>query len=428
MSQFKLYDLVLLLLNHSKFLFRFLFLIGLFLWAIPSFSQTREELNKRRKQLLTEIEEASRLLSLTKKDKKTTLDQYYTIQRQVRQRQELIETLEQEIALSNQSMERTTKVIYALQADMERLETEYGIMARQAYRHKIGDNNLQFLLSADGLSDGLRRWRYIQQYNDYRKKQTTLILDTRTVLTQKLNGLEIKKVEQQDLLTTTESQQVILQKEMQQKSTILQNLKADEARISRLINRKRVAHQKLSKAIEQIISQQIEERIGANRINTSPSGKNNNKSKTSIDSEENIKRLTKNFQEQKGHLSWPVSNGIITRHFGKQQHPIHKQVQITNNGIDIKVTSNNKVVAIYGGEIAGIQFVPGFQNTLIIQHGEYYSVYSNLATVKVKKGTVVGKGQFLGFAGENSQNDFLEVHLEIWKGKRRLNPALWLEK
>ena len=127
-------------------------------------------------------------------------------------------------------------------------------------------------------------------------------------------------------------------------------------------------------------------------------------------------------------MTWPVKNGLITRHFGKQSHPIHKQVQITNNGIDIRATADNLVAAIFDGQVAGTQYVPGYQNTLIIQHGNYYSVYSNLEKVNVKKGDKVESGQLIGLVGKNSQNGTLEVHLEIWKGKQRMNPAVWLSR
>ncbi len=400
------------------------------LLVLPSVTtaQNREELTEKRQKLLAEIGQASKLLTNTKKDKKAALDQYYAILRQVHQRQELIETLQQEIDLSNESIDRTSSTINALQLDMSRLEQEYGEMARQTYRNKMNDNQLLFLFSAEGLSDGLKRWRYIQQYDEYRKKQAALILETRASLTEKLNGMELKKVELQDLLLTTERQQALLQQALNLKDNLLKGLKADESRISRLINRKRVAHRKLSSAIENMIALEIKSRVAKNRVNAAPTNRNKKPNTTTRTSPSNISASNTAFRQQKGKLVWPVQKGMITRHFGKQNHPIHKQVQITNNGIDIRATASSSVNAIYKGEIAGIQYVPGYQNTLIIQHGDYYSVYSNLETVNVKKGMQVNSGQSIGTAGKNTQNGYLEVHLEIWKGKQRMNPAVWLRR
>lgn len=433
----KSYVFTLLILNFKKVMQyqgrykkNFSSTIFLLVWLMPFLliAQNREELTEKRQKLLSEISKASKLLTNTKKSKQAALDQYYTILRQVHQRQELVETLEQEIDLSNESIDRTASTINALQLDMDRLEQEYGEMARQTYRNKINDNKLLFLFSSEGLSDGLKRWRYIQQYDEYRKKQAALILETRASLTEKLNGMELKKVELQDLLMTTERQQDLLQKELGLKDNLLKGLKADESRISRLISRKRVAHRKLSTAIENMIAREIKSRVNKNRVNTAPTNKNTPTNKTISPSSANITASNTAFKQQKGKLAWPVQEGMITRHFGKQSHPIHKQVQITNNGIDIRATGSKNVNAIYNGQVAGIQYVPGYQNTLIIQHGDYYSVYSNLATVEVKKGMSVTSGQSLGTAGKNNQNGYSEVHLEIWKGKQRMNPAVWLRR
>lgn len=404
------------------------FTLFLCLFSIILVAQNKQDLTKKRQQLLKEINTAAKLLSATKKDKKAALGQYYTLQRQIEQREELIETLQQEIEFSNQSLNRTTSAINALQADMTRLELEYGEMARQAYRNKMNDNKLLFLFSADGFSDGLKRWRYIQQYDAYRKKQAGLILETRASLSEKLNGIEIKQAELEDLLDTAENQQQLLQKELKRKNGLLKTLKADESRISRLINRKKVAHRKLSTAIENIIAAEIKNRVSAERINATPSKKNSKNSKPNTKSSKSIASSSTSFRRQKGKLTWPVKNGLVTRHFGKQKHPIHKQVQITNNGIDIRATIDNLVSAIYDGQVVGTQYVPGYQNTLIIQHGNYYSVYSNLEKVNVKKGDTIRGGQLIGIAGKNGQNGTLEVHLEIWKGKQRMNPAVWLSR
>lgn len=393
-------------------------------------AQSRQDLTAKREGLLKEINRASALLKSTRSNRKVALDQYYVVQRQVRQRQQLIETLKQEIDLANQSIERTTAAIRAMQADMERLEGEYAAMARQAFRQSQTMNEWLFLLSARGLSDGLRRWRYIRQYDNYRKRQANLIVETRNALAKKLDGIEIKKAEQQDLLTSAEEQQGLLRQELRIKNKLLNGLKKDETRISRLINRKRLAANKLSKAIETVIANEIRSRVDNNRVNTAPTRPTETRPslKPSAPSANDLAANTTDFRQLKGRLQWPVQRGVIIRHFGKQNHPIHKNLKVTNNGIDIRATLNNKVQAIARGKVVGVQYVPGFRNTLIVQHGDYYSVYSNLENVTVEKGAAVRSGQLLGLAGTDSQDDFLEMHLEIWKGKQRLNPAVWLKR
>lgn len=415
----------------SKHLLKVPFLFFLFFSIISLSAQSRQDLTQKRKRLITEIEDASRLLTATQKDKAAALDQFYAVRRQVQQREQLIETLNEEILLSTSSIERTSAAITSLQDDMQRLEDEYGEMTRQAFRSNINDNKLLFLFSAEGLGDGLKRWRYIQQYDEYRKKQAGLIIETRSVLTDKLAAMEIKKIEQQDLLAEAKAQQDLLGEELKLKNKILKGLTANESRISRVLTAKKKARWKLSKAIENIITAEIDNRKANNRVNTAPTNSTTNKatvSKKAPKTAASIAKSSGNFRNQRGKLPWPVKNGLITRHFGKQAHPIHKSVTITNNGIDIKATVNSKVTAIFSGTVAGVQYVPGYRNTLIIEHGDYYSVYSNLEKVQVKKGETIQLGQLIGSAGKHSQSNYLEVHLEIWKGKQRLNPARWLAK
>ena len=380
--------------------------------------QSREQLQNKRQRLLKEIGKDNELLALNKKDRTVTLDQYYALQRQIRQRQDLVKTLQTEIKLAEKSIARTSHTIQALQEDMDRLEKEYSQMIRQAFRNKMNDDQLLFLFSAKGLADGLKRWTYLKQYEEYRKKQADLILETKMALAEKLSSIESRKKDQEQLLSDAGIQQARLEKELIQNNSILQSLKADERKITKQLNQKKKAHQQLNLTIERIIAREIKER---NKVNAALSDNTDARKKTT-----GVVTFTGNFQKEKGKLAWPVRKGIVVRHFGKQIHPIHKQVTITNNGIDIRATGNNKVSSIHEGLVAGVQFVPGFKNTLIVQHGNFYSVYSNLESVTVKKGEKVVKGQTLGMAGKSQSNDGQEMHLEIWKGKQRLNPLHWL--
>ncbi len=413
-------------------LFQLLYLALPILFIPSALAQTHSDLTKRRKQLMREIEEASQLLASTKKNKVAALDQYYAIEQQITQRQALVETLRQEVDLSTESITRTSLAIEALQSDIQRLQKEYTAMAKQAYRDKMSNNQLLFLLSAKSFNEGIKRWRYIQQYNSYRKKQATLILETSSSLTKKLDVMEVKKAAQEKLLLSEQRQQRLLQQELVLRNQILKDIEANESRISKAISDKKKAHQLLSQAIERIITLEMNSPTNEERanLNKAPSNKNKAASNTveKNNSEDNVANLSSKFQQQKGNLSWPVTNGIIVRHFGKQAHPIHKKIMIDNNGVDIRAVQNNKVFSVFGGKIVGTQFVPGYQNTLIIQHGVYYSVYSNLETVVVKKGDLIRSRQFLGTSGKSHQSNYLEVHLEIWKGKQRLNPAIWLAK
>ena len=134
------------------------------------------------------------------------------------------------------------------------------------------------------------------------------------------------------------------------------------------------------------------------------------------------------FGKRKGNFIWPVHQGVIVRYFGNQPHPIHKKIVINNNGLDIRARSEPTVFSLYEGVVKAIQVVPGYKNTVMLQHGEFYTVYSNLETVQVKKGEIVLTQQEIGSAAIPSQKEQPELHFELWKGKQRLNPFSWLSK
>lgn len=388
------------------------------------FSQSsRLELEEKRKQLLREIDQTTRLLKQTKQNREATYSRYVTLQRQINRRLQLIKTLQQEVLLLLENVDRTTGAVEALSADVERLKSEYAIMVRHAYRQKLMQSDWLFVLSATSFNDAFRRWQYLRQYDRYRQKQAQLILDTQQTLLAKIESLEKRKKEKERLIATEERQSEMLGLEISAKNRILEELKGDENRLSRQLRSKEKAARKLTAAIENIIKVEMEkarlekERATAN-VNVSPSG-NSTKSSASLTSE---------FSRSKGLLPMPVRNGVITSYFGKQQHPTIKTVQIVNNGIDIRTDQGAQVQAIYEGTVVGTQFIPGFDYMVILQHGEYYTVYSNLQEVKVRKGDRVSIRQSVGIVSTDRKTNTAEVHFEIWKGKTRLNPTNWVKK
>lgn len=384
---------------------------------------TRAELEEKRKQLLREIDQTTRLLKQTKQNREATYSRYVTLQRQINRRLQLIKTLQQEVLLLLENVERTTGAVEALSEDVGRLKSEYALMVRHAYRQRLMRNDWLFVLSATSFNDAFRRWQYLRQYDRYRQKQAQLILDTQETLLEKIASLEKRKSEKERLLSAEERQSEMLGLEISAKNRILEELKGDESRLSRQLKAKEKAAKKLTAAIENIIKTEMEkarleeERARAN-VNVSPSTATG-KSAESLSSE---------FRASKGVLPLPVRNGVITSYFGKQQHPTIKTVQIVNNGIDIRTDQGAQVQSIFEGTVVGTQFIPGFDYMVILQHGEYYTVYSNLQEVKVRKGDRVGIRQSVGIVSTDRKTNTAEVHFEIWKGKTRLNPTNWVKQ
>ncbi|MCB0594900.1 MAG: peptidoglycan DD-metalloendopeptidase family protein [Phaeodactylibacter sp.] len=387
-------------------------------FAISLSGQNRQDLENRRQQLLMEIKDTEALLKETKKDKAATLDQYLALQNQIRKRQQLINTLHEEVDYANASISRANEVLGALSNDVARLKEEYAKIIRAAYRHKINNSFLLFLFSADSFNDAFRRWQYIRQYDRYRKKQARLIVQTQEMLARKARQLEGKLKEKEQLLASQEQQQQLLNRELKDKNRILKELKTSEGRLVAELDDQQKAHDALNQAIEEVIREEMARKRREARAADALAAGNGPEAP-----DDNIP-LSNSFKGNQGRLPWPVKSGYITRRFGKQPHPQIRSVQITNNGIDIRTDEQSNVYAVFEGKIAGTQFIPGYKNTVIIQHGRYYTVYSNLEEAFVQRGDVVSTREPIGRLGKEKP----EVHFEVWLEKKRLNPVDWVAK
>lgn len=370
-------------------------------------AQTITELEFKRKKLIEDIEATSGKLKQTQQSKATTLDQYVTLQRQVYNRQQLIITLEAELLFIDASMERAQGVVDALTADMNRLDQEYQQMVRLAYRQQLSNSDWMFLLSSESLNDVVQRWRYLKQYEEYRKKQVQLILDTKRTLETKIVQLNKNKSDKQKLLLDAQRHRSLLNGELKEKNVLLGKLKTSETKLVRELDTQQQRRAQLDKVIERIINSEREK-------NTKPTKEN-----SAV-----MEKETLDFGRSKGKLAWPVEEGTIVKGFGEYTYPGHQNVKLNNNGIDIEAPSNATVMAVYAGKVVGIQFIPGYQNMVLVSHGSYYTVYSNLESVKVKKGDDIAGGQTIG----NLSSQKSELHFEVWKEKQRLDPANWIVK
>lgn len=257
-------------------------------------------------------------------------------------------------------------------------------------------------------------------------------METQQVLVDKIKTLEERKKEKESLLGSEKRHSQMLSLEMDTKNRLLETLKGDEARLAHDLEAKQAAASKLNNAIEKVIREEMErirreERAAAAASKNSDSKATNTKPATPTATPE-IASVSQEFQSNKGNLPWPVKNGVITGHFGRQPHPTIPNIEIVNNGIDIRTDEGAQVRSIFEGTVVGTQFIPGFDYMVILQHGSYYTVYSNLESVSVKKGDKVAIKQTLGKVSKNAKTNTSEVHFEIWKEKTRLNPQDWVGK
>jgi septal ring factor EnvC (AmiA/AmiB activator) len=383
--------------------------------------QSRSELEDKRRNLLKEIERTSKLLDQTKQNKAATLERFIALQNQINAREKLIETLETELQYVENRISRTIDVISSLEADIDALQQEYGDLLRMAYRQKMNKSNLFFLFSSRSFNEAFQRWQYIKQFEEYRKKQAVLIMKTQETLARKISHLEEQRLEKEDLLLTQEEQKRLLLKEFQSKDKILQSLKSDETRLVKELQKQREAHERLNEAIERIIREEVaKNRREARRTEGSSS--------ESLPSSPEVSRLSNAFSDNRGKLPWPIDKGIISRRFGKQEHPSIPSLTITNNGIDFLTEPEARVKAVFRGTVVGKQFIPGYDYTLIVQHGNFYTVYSHLEELFVDRGSTVETGMLLGIAKLDEKVKRAKVHFEVWHNKVRQNPETWLSR
>ena len=408
----------------------FLFIQFLLFATLLPAQNSRKALENKRRELIREIGQINTLLKSTRENREYTINQYFTLQKQIQKRQELINTLKKEVELSNLSIDRAREVVFALSDDVDKLKSEYGEMVRQAYRMKLTHNNLLFIFSAESFNDAFRRWNYLKQYQIYRQKQAKLIESTQATLSQKASQLEERKIKKEELLLNEVSQQNILTGELNTSEKLLAGLRSDERRLENKLNDKKNAHAELNKSISRIIAAEIERKRKAEAAKAKPEPKVNispgePKPPVVVDAEV-ASKLSADFQSNRGKLPKPVNTGVVIRGFGDQPHPALRNVQVSNNGVDIQTQKGAEVLSVFTGEVLGMQFIPSSNYMVIVQHGDYFTVYSNLEEVDVRRGDKMKTGEVIGRVGLDKISGNYEVHFEVWKNKTPQNPMRWI--
>jgi len=398
-----------------------LYLLPLLCLAGQAAGQSRSDLEARRQQLLKEIEATETEIAETKRNREATLDRYLALKSQIQKRQALINTLRQEIDFANASIERTEEVLLALERDIKRLKEEYAHTIRMAYRHKLSNSMLLFLFSADSFNEALQRWQYIRQYDRFRKKQARNIIETQTMLERKSQQLALRKQEKEALLASQEQQASKLSTELKDKNRVLKELKTSESRLLDELNKQQKAHEQLNQQIEDIIVAEMSRKRREARTNASPSGSGSSSARERVAAG---RRLSSEFSGNKGRLPWPVRSGRISKPFGKVIQLEDTGLKLPNNGIEIATDRGAKVYPVFKGEVTHITFVPVYRNAVLVNHGDFFTLYYRVEDVLVKEGEQVGPDKAIGRLAEDGEI----LHFEVWKGTRKLNPAHWIVK
>lgn len=388
-----------------------LLLMGLVLFSGKCLCQTRKELEKEREKAMEEIEFTNKVLERTKRFRKESLNQLIIVKEKINKRNVYIRTLEDEINLLIKKISDNSWIIKSLANDLNKIRVEYEKIIVGSYKKSKNQDHVMFFLSSESYRQAYRRIKYYKQYAKYRKKQAKKIVAIKNILDSKESELENDREKKQELLSNMRSVKEKLNSEKEEKNRMVINLGKKEKKLrNELRKRERIAKQ-LKKEIERMLEE--ESKRGKGIIKLTP--------------EEKI--IAANFSSNKGKLPWPAERGIIIGKFGKHNHPVLKNVKINNNGIDIATVEKADIRAIFDGEVRKIVAIKGANNTVLIKHGNFYTVYQNLVEVNVKAGEKVKIKQKIGvvYSAKDSENDSI-IHFEIWENNIKMDPEKWIAK
>ncbi|MEP7263265.1 MAG: peptidoglycan DD-metalloendopeptidase family protein [Bacteroidota bacterium] len=391
-----------------------------------SFAQTtsKKELERKKERLQKEIDFTNNQLKIVSKNKNATKEQLEALQKKIKLREQLIGTINGEISALGGQIENTNKEIVSLEEKMKRLKAAYAEMVRYAYRNRNIYQRLMFIFAATDFNQAYKRISWLQQYSKHRMQQAAEITGTETELTGKKQDLETKKNQKTSLKISEQNNKATLEKEKVEQDQVMKNLTVREQKLKKDLAEKQAAKLKLDRAIESLIKKEIE----AAKKKAVAAGKKNVTNANVFTSTPEAAKLSSGFSNNKGILPWPVDQGAITGTFGNHPHKELKGIMVNNNGIDIQSAKGSSARAIFDGTVSGVISIPGSNKAVIIRHGEYLTVYSNLTDVAVKTGDKVTTKQRIANIGNDDENQKAEVHLEIWKNTTKLNPQLWLKR
>ena len=412
----------------------FSMLCAVMLIAGSSYGQSKKELEKKKNAIQKDIEYTNQLLKQTKKNKSASLNQLVTLNKKITYRSELISTINTEINSVDNEIGAVSTNIDSLNSSLSKLKKQYGQMLYFAYRNQSTYSKLMFVFSAESFNQGFKRMQYLRQLSQYRERQRDKIVETQDSLNGKKTKLQVVKADKKQLLTSQQREKQQLDKEKKEQVHMLNSLTSREKKLRAELKEKARQEQKLADKIEDIIRKEIEmAKAASKRQSNSNATANASKRKTEVPSTsaavlantpETIK-LSNDFESNRGRLPWPVEQGMISSSFGRHSHPVWRDVVVNNNGVNINSSKGAKARSIFEGKVIRVLLVVD-KYAVLIQHGEYFTLYSNLEQVFVKAGDKVITRQPLGIVQTNEEDDKTELHLEVWRGSNKMDPENWI--
>jgi septal ring factor EnvC (AmiA/AmiB activator) len=375
-------------------------------------AQSKETLEKERTKLLRDIKFTNKLLSETKTNQGTALEELQAIKQQITLRKRLIRTIDREAVALQKKMNRNKEQIEMLESDLVDLKEQYAELMYISYKNKSADDKLLYIFASDNLYQAWMRMSHLKELAKYQERQGELIVESKAEIVAKNAELKEQKKEKLVLIDEQKKAKSQMDKDKARAQSLLDDLKSQEQDLKKKLQDQEKKKKELDKQIRKALEAE------ANKV---PGG-------FKLSPEEKL--VSSTFVKNKGGLPWPVDKGVIIGRFGVHPHPVLPGVEITNNGIDIATEKGATCRAIFEGEVTGVMDIPGAGMAVIIKHGGYRTVYANLKEVLVEKGQIVDTKQTVGVLLDEDNRSV--AHLEIWQitsaGMKKSDPQKWIAR
>ena len=405
---------------------------------------SKADLEKQRKKTEEQINLTNKYLKETKSKKQMSLRELNSLSRLIENREELINNLNEEIQYVNSDVETKREELDSINLSINKEKENYAKSIVQSYKNRKVYNNALYIFASKSINQLVQRLRFVKYLSVAQEVFLRKIEEKKNQLTRVLNELQGLKESKETLANQKESEKTVLEKDKEEKNKTLTSLIGKEAELKVQLNKQKKAKEDLNRQINALIAKEIAEankkakaEAEKNKKTTTTAktdSKTDSKSKTKTETKTaeptltpEAKLISDNFASNKGSLPWPVEKGFISEKFGTHVHDKLDQITVQNNGIDIQTNKSASARCVFKGTVAAIIEIPGMGTTILVSHGDYFTVYSKLKSTNVKQGDVLTSKQIIGTVGEE-EDGISELHFEIWKNQEKQNPESWITK
>jgi len=380
-----------------------------------NYQERQKQLEAQKISIKKEIQQINNLINDSRKKSRGLADELEDIQLKISVRDRLIRINNSQVNNLNNIISNQNERIADLEVDLKKLKDEYSKIVYSSYKKRSSEMKLMFLFASDDINQAFRRFQYFKQYSKYRKEQANKIVSLQEEISNNIDSLDKRKIEKQNVVKENQSVRQTLNQDRIQQNNMYNNLLKDQKNYAVEIQEKEKQARLIDNEIQKLI-----------RLAIAESNNNNNSSNFALTPEGRL--ISSNFQSNKGRLPWPVREGVITRRFGTQPHPVVRTTTINSNGISIATSPNSIAYSVFEGEVLSVYGFSGGNPGVLIRHGNYISNYQNLSSIFVKKGDKVMANDEIGIVFTNESTGKTVLKFNIFNELKPENPTIWLAR